>query len=248
MLAWKDLAVKRTGAAGNRKFYESQNIDTFAVTPTSYLRTKCQSTENTCQPHAFWWQLALIGSHPISPALIKLLPYTSHHPRSNQATKEYLYYRWRYDGVEIAQLLAIFGTKVYLAEIARILPKEEEVGELIERILREDKKVTALTQTRTLSAVKDGLGYRVTFLRGGVEKSVCRRSACRYGSHTKSRLRSRKNASIAYDPTGITTNEHLQTSARHILPLAMFSDILAIRTLHSLSHALLPIIYLQKTK
>ena len=26
--AWKDLAVKRTGAAGNRKFYESQGIDT----------------------------------------------------------------------------------------------------------------------------------------------------------------------------------------------------------------------------
>ena len=27
--AWKDLAVKRTGAAGNRKFYENQGITTY---------------------------------------------------------------------------------------------------------------------------------------------------------------------------------------------------------------------------
>ena len=27
--AWKDLAVKRTGAASNRKYYENQGIDTY---------------------------------------------------------------------------------------------------------------------------------------------------------------------------------------------------------------------------
>ena len=70
--------------------------------------------------------------------------------------------------------MATFGTRVYLTDIAaRILPKEdEEVGELLEAYLKKHKGITSLTQTRTVAAVKDGLGYRVSFLRGGVEKSV----------------------------------------------------------------------------
>ena len=78
------------------------------------------------------------------------------------------------------------------------------------------RSVTALTQTRTLSAVKDGLGYRVTFLRGGVEKSVRVDEVLVATGRTPNLDLGLENASIAYDPTGITTNEHLQTSARHI--------------------------------
>lgn len=41
----------------------------------------------------------------------------------------------------------------------------------MEQLLQETKGVMSLTQTRTLSVVKDGLGAKVTYLRGGV-KSV----------------------------------------------------------------------------
>ncbi|MCA9339990.1 MAG: NAD(P)/FAD-dependent oxidoreductase [Candidatus Saccharibacteria bacterium] len=121
-------------------------------------------------------------------------------------------------GVEIAQLMAIFGTKVYLAEIAaRILPKEEEeVGELMERLLREGKGVTSLTQTRTLSVVKEGLGYRVTFLRGGAEKSVKVDDMLIATGRQPMVDLGLENAAVTYTPVGIEVNEHLQTSAKHI--------------------------------
>lgn len=219
VLAWKDLAVKRTGAAGNRKFYESQNIDTFA----GYAHFLSPNEVSVNRKHLSAARfLVATGSHWVAPHIPGLdkIPYLT--PRTileaTRPPKSIYIIGGGTIGVEIAQLLAIFGTKVYLAEIAaRILPKEEEeVGELIERILREDKKVTALTQTRTLSAVKDGLGYRVTFLRGGVEKSVRVDEVLVATGRTPNLDLGLENASIAYDPTGITTNEHLQTSARHI--------------------------------
>ena len=112
-------------------------------------------------------------------------------------------------GVEIAQLMAIFGTKVYLAEIAaRILPKEEEeVGRLLEHYLKDHKGVTALTQTRTVAIVKDGLGYRVSFLRGGVEKTIRVEEILVAAGRVPNVDLGLENAHVEYDPTGIKTNE-----------------------------------------
>jgi pyruvate/2-oxoglutarate dehydrogenase complex dihydrolipoamide dehydrogenase (E3) component len=107
---------------------------------------------------------------------------------------------------------------VYLVEIAaRLLPQEdEEVGVLMERILKERKGVTTLTQTRVISVVKEGIAKRVVFNRGDMEKSIQvdeiliatgRRPMLDIGL---------ENASVAYTPQGIDVNEHLQTSAKHI--------------------------------
>ena len=121
-------------------------------------------------------------------------------------------------GVEIAQLMAIFGTKVYLAEIAaRILPQEdEEVGTLMERLLKEQKGVTSLTQTRTLMVVKDGVGKRVTYTRGGVEKSIHVDDVLIATGRVPSVDLGLENAAVTYTPKGIEVDDHLQTSARHI--------------------------------
>src|SRR5690606_16139883 len=77
-------------------------------------------------------------------------------------------------GVETAQLLASFGTKITLVEKAhRLLPDyDPDAGEVIERLLSEQKGVSVLTQSQVLSVEKEGLGKRVRIKRGGAEKSV----------------------------------------------------------------------------
>jgi pyruvate/2-oxoglutarate dehydrogenase complex dihydrolipoamide dehydrogenase (E3) component len=114
--------------------------------------------------------------------------------------------------------MAIFGTKVYVAEIAsRILPQEDdEVGALMERILKEQKGITSLTQTRIVSVIKDGVGKRVTYTRGGVEKSVHVDEILIATGRVPTVDLGLENASVIYTPKGIEVNEHLQTSARHI--------------------------------
>ena len=216
---WKELAVKRTGAAGNKKFYESQGIDAFLG--NAHFLSPHEVTVNRRHITAAHFLVAT-GSYWVAPDIQGLADIHYLTPRtileSIRPPKSLYIIGGGTIGVELAQLMAIFGTKVYLAEVAaRILPKEdEEVGELIERLLLENKGVTALTQTRTLSIIKDGLGARVTFLRGGVEKSVRVDEILIATGRTPSVDLGLENASIQYTPAGIEVNEHLQTSARHI--------------------------------
>jgi len=217
--AWKDLAVKRTGAAGNKKFYEAQGIDThhgaahFLSPHEVSVNRKHLSAENF---------LIATGSHWVAPEIQGIEDITYLTPRtlleSIRPPKSLYIIGAGTIGVEIAQLMAIFGTKVYLVDVAsRILPKEdEEVGELMERLLLESKGVTSLTQTRTLSVVKDGLGKRVTFMRGGVEKSVRVDDILIATGRTPSVDLGLENAHVDFTPKGIDVNDYLQTTAKHI--------------------------------
>ena len=216
---WKNLAVERTGAAGNRKFYEAQGIDTIDGRAHFLSPNEISVSRKHISAANF---LVATGSQWVAPDIpgIENVQYLT--PRSIlesiKPPKSIYIIGAGTIGVEIAQLLAIFGTKVYLAEIAaRILPREEEeVGELFERTLREGKGVTSLTQTRTVAITKDGLGYRVSFLRAGVEKSVHVDEILVATGRKPVVDLGLENASVTYDPTGIKTNEYLQTSARHI--------------------------------
>ncbi len=217
--AWKELAVKRTGAADNRKFYESQGIDT--LHGRAHFISPHEVSVNRKHVSAGRFLIAT-GSHWVAPDVPGIENATYLTPRTVlealRPPKSIYILGAGTIGVELAQLLAIFGTKVYLAEVAaRILPKEEEeVGALFERLLSETKGVICLTGTRTVAVVKDGLGYRVSFLRGGVEKSVRVDEILVATGRTPSVDLGLENAIVAYDPTGIKANEFLQTSARHI--------------------------------
>jgi len=217
--AWKDLAVKRTGAGGNRRYYENEGIATFQGAAHFLSPNEISVNRRHFSAHQF---LIATGSHWVAPNIQGLedLPYLT--PRtildSLRPPRSLYIIGAGTIGVELAQLMAIFGTKVYLCEIAsRILPQEdEEVGVLMERILKEQKGVTSLTQTRTLSVVKDGVGKRITYSRGGVEKSIHVDDVLIATGRIPTVDLGLENASVAYTPKGIEVDEHLQTSARHI--------------------------------
>lgn len=216
---WKDLAVKRTGAGGNRKFYENEHIATYHG--IAHFLSPNEISINRRHLSAEYFLVAT-GSHWVAPNIQGLEDISYVTPRTIlnalRPPKSLYIIGGGTIGVEIAQLMAIFGTKVYIAEIAsRILPQEdEEVGVLMERILKEQKGVTSLTQTRTLMAVKDGVGKRVTYTRGGVEKSIHVDEVLLATGRVPRVDLGLENAMVAYTPKGIEVDEHLQTSARHI--------------------------------
>lgn len=217
--AWKDLTIKRTGAGGNRRYYENEGISAFNgiahfLSPNEIsINRRHLSAENF---------LVATGAHIEIPAIPGLENVKYLTPRTILQTtrppKSLFIVGGGSTGVELAQLMAIFGTKVYLAEIAsRILPQEdEEVGVLMERILKEQKGITSLTQTRMVSVVKDGVGKRITYNRGGVEKSIHVDEILIATGRVPTVDLGLENASVAYTPKGIEVNEYLQTSARHI--------------------------------
>lgn len=217
--AWKDLAVKRTGAGGNRKFYENEGIATFNSAAHFLSPNEISVNRRHLSAENF---LIATGSHWVTPDVQGLEDAGYLTPRtllqSIRPPKSLFIIGGGTAGVEIAQMMAIFGTKVYLADVAaRLLPKEdEEVGQLMERMLTETKGVSVLTQTRILTATRQALRKKVTYTRGGVEQTVQVDEILVATGRRPTVDLGLENASVAYTPKGIEVNSHLQTSARHI--------------------------------
>lgn len=219
LLGWKDLAVKRTGAGGNRRYYENEGIATF--TGTAHFLSPHEISVNRRHLSAEMFLVAT-GTYVKTPNVPGLEAAGFLTPRSifqlTRPPKSLFIIGSNSVGVEIAQLMAIFGTKVTIAEAAsRLLPSEdEEVGTLIARLLKEQKGLTPLTETRLVSVVKDGVGRRVTFTRGGVEKSLHVDEVLVATGRMPAVDLGLENASVAYTPKGIEVNDNLRTSAQHI--------------------------------
>lgn len=217
--AWKELAVKRTGAGGNRRYYESQGIAAFSG--LAHFLSPNEISVNRRHLSASYFLIAT-GSQWVIPEIPGLDTIKYLTPRtileSIRPPKSLFIIGGGETGVEIAQLMAIFGTKVYIAEKAgRLLPHHDsEVGELIERVLSEQKGVTALTHSRVVSVEKDGLGKRVIISRAGIEKSVHVDEVLIAAGRAPTVDMGLENAGVKYSAKGIEVNDYLQTSTKHI--------------------------------
>ncbi|KKW04829.1 MAG: pyridine nucleotide-disulfide oxidoreductase dimerization region, nonfunctional [Candidatus Saccharibacteria bacterium GW2011_GWC2_48_9] len=207
---WKELAVRRTGAGGNRKYYENENITTFHG--RAHFLSPHEISINRRHLSAEHFLIAT-GSKWILPDIqgLDLIDYLT--PRTIleaiRPPKTLYIIGGGSVGIEIAQLMAIFGTKVYVADIAsRMLPHEDEdVGKLMEQLLSQHKGATILTQTRTLAVEKEN---------SGVEHSVRVDEVLVAAGRVPEVDLGLENAGIEYTPKGIEVNEHLQTTAKHV--------------------------------
>jgi len=217
--AWKDLVVSRTGAANNRRYYENQGISAFNGKAHFLSPNEISVNRRHLSAKQFLIATGSEWNMPNIPGLDKTGYVT---PRgileSIRPPKSLLVIGGSDVGVEIAQLMAIFGTKVYITEESdRILPNEDsEVGELMEKVLSEQKGITSLSKTKVVSVAKDGLMKRVTFTRGGVEKSIKVDEILIATGKTPSIDFGLENATVQYTDSGITVNENLQTNVKHI--------------------------------
>lgn len=217
--AWKDLAVKRTGAGGNKGYYENQGIHTYSAAAHFLSPNEISVNRRHLSARNF---LIATGSRAVVPDVqgINNINYLTSRTilEAINPPKSLLIIGGGDTGVEIAQLMSIFGTKVVICEKAeRLLPHHDsEVGELIEKNLREKKDVITLTHSRVVSVVKDGLGKRVVISRGGVEKSVRVDEVLIAAGREPNVDLGLENAGVKFSGKGIEVNEFLQTNVKHI--------------------------------
>lgn len=217
--AWKDLAVKRTGAGGNRKYYENQGINTFIGMAHFLSPNEISVNRRHLSASNF---LIATGAQWIIPKIPGLDTIKYLTPRTILETirppKSLLIIGGGDTGIEIAQLMAIFGTKVYIVESAsHLLPNHDnEVGELIERVLREQKGVTTLAHSKVVSVEKSGLQKRIIISRAGTEKSVIVDEILIAIGRAPTVDLGLENAGVKYTANGIKTNNYLQTNVRYI--------------------------------
>lgn len=217
--AWKDLAVKRTGAGGNRQYYENEGVTTIQgsahfLSPNeiSVNRRHYSSASFIIATGADWKLPDIQGLDQTDFATPRDILELMRPPKSLYIVGGGTI------GLEIAQLMAIFGTKVYVADIAsRLLPDfDGEAGESIGKWLHDHGGITPLTQTRTLSIEKENIAKRIVYNRGGQEHSVRVDEVLICAGRTPNVDLGLENAGVSYDAKGIHVNDQLQTTAKHI--------------------------------
>lgn len=216
---WRTKAIRRTGAADNRRHYTSAGIDTYAGNAHFLSPNEISVNRKHLTARRF---LIATGTNFETPDIYGIETIKYHTPATimdrNRVPRSLFIVGSGSTAMELAQAFATFGTKVYLAEkAARLLPDEDsEVGDLMEKHFTKTKGITCLTQTQVVGLEKKGLGMRVSYTRGNASKSVQVDEIMFTENRTPATDLGLENASVDYSSTGIKVDEHLRTSARHI--------------------------------
>lgn len=217
--AWKDTAVRKTGVGNDRSFYTKQGIATFFG--KAHFLTPNEITVNRRHISAKRFLIAT-GAEWEVPNIQGIEDIEVHTPRTIlekiRPPKSLAIIGGSKQAIEVAQIMAIFGTKVTILESARIfLPKyDKEVGEQLSKSLEKNKNITVLTSTKPLAVVKEGRTKRLTISRGDTSKHLSVEEIMVAGNFLPNTDLGLENAVVEYAKSGIKVNSHLRTSAKHI--------------------------------
>ena len=219
LLSWRDTVVKRTGAGGNRRYYEKQGISVFAGNAHFLSPNEISVNRRHLSARKF---LIATGSEWIIPSIPGLAETPYYTPKTildiTRPPKSLFILGSDITAMEIAHLFSTFGTKVYIAEPAgRILPKfDSEIGQLMAKDAKNQRGMSILTQTKVVAVQKDGLQKRITYTQGGHEYSVKTDALLVATGRSPATDLGLENAGVKYNEFGIEVSASLQTSARHI--------------------------------
>lgn len=216
---WRDLVVKRAGINDSKKYYENQGITTLRGWAHFLSPNEISVNRRHISAKEF---LIATGSEWSLPKITGLSDVKYWTPKNIlealRPPKSLLIIGGDNIAVETAQLMATFGTKVYIVEAhGRLLPRyDEEVGNIIEKVLSEQKGVSILTKAKVISVEKEGLLKRVLISRGNAKSTIKVDEILVAKNKTPNTDIGLENAGVKYDKNGIIVNEWLQTSVKHI--------------------------------
>ncbi len=217
--AWKDLAVYRTGTWQGKKVLEGEGIHIVAGEARFISANEITVNRRHLSAEKF---LIATGSHTFIPpieGLDKVGFITSDQAVSlTRPPKSLFIVGSGAIGCEFAELFSIFGTKIYLSDIApRVMSKEDqEVGDLVRNLFEQKRGMTVIPNSRVMKVEKEGMSKRVYYQHGGETKSVKVEEILIAPGRMANVDLGLENAGVTYTPRGITVNPHMQTSAKNI--------------------------------
>lgn len=217
--AWKDVAVKRTGASGSERYYRAQGISVF--NGTAHFISPHEITINRRHLSAANFLIATGSAWemPDVAGLTKVKYLTAREALDlSRPPKSLVILGGGATGCEFAELFSTFGTKITILDIApRLLPHEdEETSSVVEDFLHTKRGAAVLTKAKAISAVNEGPMVKVTYLRGGDQHTVKAEKILVATGKSPVTDFGLENAGVEYSHKGIETDEYLQTSASNI--------------------------------
>ena len=227
LLSWKDVVTRRTGAGGNRRYYEKQGISVFAGNAHFLSPNEIAVNRRHLSARKF---LIATGSDWQIPKIPGLENTIYHTPKTifnlKRLPKSIFIIGSSTTALELAHIFSVLGTKVYIAEeSSRILPNfDEEVSNLLTNDAKKNRNISVLTYTKVISIQKSSIQKRVTFLQGQVEKSVRVDEILIADQQIPATDLGLENAGVKYTRKGVSVDSSLRTSARHIFAAGSVVD------------------------
>ncbi len=217
--AWKDLAVKRTGTYLGEEMYTREGIN--VIKGRAHFVDPHTISVGIARFSAKHFLIAA-GSELIVPPIpgLESTGYITYREAINltRPPKSLAIIGGGAIGCEFAQLFAIFGTKIYIVDIAeKLLAKEEpEVGELLETRFKEEYSMSVYLGTTLDKVTKVGAKKHLSLRSGNKTASISvdeilvatgKRAVVDIGL---------ENAGVEYEKNRILVDSYMQTSASHI--------------------------------
>lgn len=216
--AYKDLVVSRTGTNHGRETFTEDGINVFRASVRFINPHQITAAGKRYSAAQF---LIATGTHSFIPPIAGLEAagyITFREAIDLQAPPESLFVIGGGPiGCEFAQLFSSFGSKVHIAETKSQLLRGEdrEVGELVEAVF-DDKGINVLTNARVIGVTKQDTKKRVHYYQNGTERvATVDEVLIAAGKHPNVDI-GLENAGVEYTERGITVNNQLQTTMKHI--------------------------------
>ena len=216
---WKDLTVRRSGAGATNEYFRSHGISLFRGRAHFLSANEISIGRRHLTANKI---IIATGSKTSIPNITGLESVGFLTPETiinlSRPPKSLFIIGASTTGCQFAELFAIFGTKIHLADIKkRILPREDdEVSELFQNVFTKIRDMKILNSSRVIAVKKEGSLVKVTYLKGNKEYSVkVDKVLVATGLQPNIDL-GLENAGVEYDRSGVKVDKFLQTSAKNI--------------------------------
>lgn len=226
--AWKDLAVKRTGALQEELIYTKEGINlvhgrAYFIDPNTISVGVARFTAKNF--------LIATGSETVLPSIEGLAKSgfltTREAVNLTRPPKSLAIVGGGSSGCEFAELFATFGTKIYLIESSNsLLSKEEpEAGAMLNDTLSRKYNVSIILEAEVTKVEKTALKKSLSIRRGKTTKTLLVDEILIASGKKAAVDIGLDNAGVSYDEGRILVDSHLQTSASHIFAAGDCVDI-----------------------
>ncbi|MDR1032792.1 MAG: NAD(P)/FAD-dependent oxidoreductase [Candidatus Nomurabacteria bacterium] len=216
---FKDIAVKRSGGGGNRRFYDNLGVHAYSGLAHFLSPSEISVGNGHLSAKNFIVATGAKFKEPDIKNLAAVKYLTPNDVKSLiRLPRSIFVIGGGRTGVELAQYFASLGSKVLIAErSARLLPSEDqEVGTLLGKIFNDDHGIKVLTKTKIVAVSSKAGVKKVTFMRGGEEKTISVDEVLVATGMEPNTDIGLENAGVKYTTQGIIVNDHLQTSLKNI--------------------------------
>lgn len=217
--AWKEKVCKKVNAVYDHEYYTTKGIS--VIGGRAYFIDPHTVSVGTARFTAAKFVIAT-GSELLLPEISGLSSagFLTHKEVVNisRPPKSALIIGGGASGLEFAQLLAIFGSKVTLVEATpQLLGEEEpEISEFLKKRLQKEYSIEVITETQVQSVRKVGLKREVTALRKGKTGSIIVDEIILTSGKSAVVDIGLENAGVRYDEGEIYTDRFQRSSAKHI--------------------------------